>query len=72
MEMHDIEKKTDEELNGLVRELKAEMHDLQFQSANGQLKQVRRIRNIRKDIARIKTVLSARHKSNLNQQTQHA
>ncbi len=48
------------ELNGKVTELKEELFTLRFQSATGQLESHGRLRAVRKDIARIYTVLTER------------
>ena len=48
------------ELDGKVRELKEELFTLRFQSATGQLESHGRLRAVRKDIARIYTVLQER------------
>ena len=49
-----------DELNARVRELKEELFTLRFQSATGQLESHGRLRAVRKDIARIYTVLQER------------
>ncbi|WP_375423604.1 50S ribosomal protein L29 [uncultured Friedmanniella sp.] len=48
------------ELNVKVTELKEELFTLRFQSATGQLESHGRLRAVRKDIARIYTVLTER------------
>jgi large subunit ribosomal protein L29 len=48
------------ELNGKVTELKEELFTLRFQSATGQLESHGRLREVRKDIARIYTVIQER------------
>ena len=48
------------ELDARVRELKEELFTLRFQSATGQLESHGRLRAVRKDIARIYTVLTER------------
>jgi large subunit ribosomal protein L29 len=48
------------ELNTKVTELKEELFTLRFQSATGQLESHGRLRAVRKDIARIYTVLTER------------
>ena len=48
------------ELNTKVIELKEELFTLRFQSATGQLESHGRLRAVRKDIARIYTVLTER------------
>ena len=50
-----------DDLNAKVRELKEELFGLRFQSATGQLESHGRMREVRKDIARIYTVLQERN-----------
>jgi large subunit ribosomal protein L29 len=47
---------SDEELRGKLRELQEELFNLRFQLATGQIENVSRIRTVRRDIARLKTV----------------
>ena len=49
------------ELNAKVVELKEELFNLRFQHATGQLESHGRLRAVRKDIARIYTVLQERN-----------
>ena len=49
-----------EELRNKVRELKEELFGLRFQAATGQLEDTARIREVRKDLARVYTVLQER------------
>ncbi len=49
------------ELNAKVVELKEELFNLRFQNATGQLESHGRLRAVRKDIARIYTVLQERN-----------
>ena len=49
------------ELNKKVVELKEELFSLRFQAATGQLESHGRLRAVRKDIARIYTVLQERN-----------
>ena len=51
---------TKAELTGKVTELKEELFNLRFQYATGQLESHGRLRAVRKDIARIYTVLQER------------
>jgi len=48
---------TKDELGAKVGELKTELFNLRFQMATGQLDNPMRLREVRKDIARSKTVL---------------
>ncbi len=50
-----------EDLNKKVLELKEELFSLRFQSATGQLESHGRLREVRKDIARVYTVLQERN-----------
>jgi large subunit ribosomal protein L29 len=50
----------DEELRGKLRELQEELFNLRFQLATGQIENVSRIRTVRRDIARLKTVQQQR------------
>jgi large subunit ribosomal protein L29 len=47
---------SDEELRGKLRELQEELFNLRFQLATGQIENVGRIRTVRRDIARLKTI----------------
>ena len=49
------------ELNDKVKELKEELFTLRFQAATGQLESHGRLREVRKDIARIYTVIQERN-----------
>jgi len=51
---------TDDELTDRLRESKAELFNLRFQMATGQLDNNRRLRTVRHEIARIYTVLRER------------
>ncbi|GAB2657659.1 50S ribosomal protein L29 [Saccharopolyspora gloriosae] len=50
----------DEELVAKVRESKEELFNLRFQMATGQLENNRRLRVVRRDIARIYTIMRER------------
>jgi large subunit ribosomal protein L29 len=51
---------SDEELRGKLRELQEELFNLRFQLATGQIENVGRIRTVRRDVARLKTVQQQR------------
>ncbi|MDH7640846.1 50S ribosomal protein L29 [Sphingomonas oryzagri] len=51
---------TDDQLNTQLSELKREQFNLRFQAATGQLEKPSRVREVRKDIARIKTAQTQR------------
>jgi large subunit ribosomal protein L29 len=54
----DFRTKTTDELADQVAKLKKEQFNLRFQKANGQLEKTARIRAVRRDIARIETILA--------------
>jgi large subunit ribosomal protein L29 len=56
----ELRSQTTEELNQRVVELKEELFTLRFQAATGQLESHGRLRAVRKDIARVYTVLQER------------
>ncbi len=51
---------SDEELAGKVREMKEELFNLRFQAATGQLETHGRLSAVRKEIARIYTIIRER------------
>ena len=57
---NEIREKTNEELNAEINTLKDELFNLRFQQATGQLENTARLKTVKKDIARIKTVLTER------------
>ncbi|ABR50542.1 ribosomal protein L29 [Alkaliphilus metalliredigens QYMF] len=57
MKTNELRDMTDVELNQKLSDLKSELFNLRFQLATGQLENPLRIRNVRKDIARLKTIL---------------
>jgi large subunit ribosomal protein L29 len=63
MDAADIRTKTEDELNEQIQELKKEALNLRFQRASGQLEATARIRQVRKDIARVRTVMGERSRA---------
>lgn len=61
LEAHDLRSLSRDELNQKVVELKEELFGLRFQAATGQLESHGRLRAVRKDIARVYTVLQERN-----------
>jgi large subunit ribosomal protein L29 len=55
--------KTTDELTDSLLNLKKEQFNLRFQQASGQLENTARVRQVRRDIARIKTVLRAQQQT---------
>jgi len=60
MKATDVRSKTDDELASELTGLKKEALNLRFQRASGQLESTSRVRAVRKDIARINTVMNER------------
>jgi large subunit ribosomal protein L29 len=56
----DVRAKTDDELKTALEQLAKERFNLRFQKANGQLENTNRMRQVRRDIARIKTIMAQR------------
>jgi len=56
----DLKVKTDDQLVDQLGDLKREAFNLRFQSATNQLEKPSRVREVRRDIARIKTLRSQR------------
>ena len=56
----DMRVKTDDQLGGDLAQLKREAFNLRFQAATNQLERPARIKEVRRDIARIKTLQTER------------
>jgi large subunit ribosomal protein L29 len=61
--MDDMRVKSDDQLSADLGELKREAFNLRFQAATNQLERPARIREVRRDIARIKTLQHERTRS---------
>ena len=59
----DLRAKTEDQLGEELGNLKREAFNLRFQAATNQLEKPSRVREVRRDIARIKTVQNARTRS---------
>lgn len=60
MKAKELKNKSVEDLNQSVIDLKTELFNLRFQLATGELDNPMRINKVKKDIARVKTVLRER------------
>jgi large subunit ribosomal protein L29 len=58
MDIKEIKVKSKEELNKLLSDNRDKLRDLKFKVANRQLKDVRGIRKLKREIARMLTVLN--------------
>ena len=56
----DMKTKSDDQLSESLSELKREQFNLRFQAATNQLEKPSRVREVRRDIARIKTLQAQR------------
>jgi large subunit ribosomal protein L29 len=68
MKAEDLRTKTVDELKDQLVTLKKEQFNLRFQQASGQLENTARVRQVRRDIARIKTLLTEKRRAN-NEET---
>jgi large subunit ribosomal protein L29 len=60
MKSADVRAKSDDELKTQLGDLQKEAFNLRFQKASGQLENTARVRQVRRDIARVKTVIGQR------------
>lgn len=60
MKITDLTPKSDDELSSQLGELKREAFNLRFQAATNQLERSSRVKEVRRTIARIKTLQTAR------------
>jgi large subunit ribosomal protein L29 len=62
MKAQELRKKSDSELQKILQQKRERLQNLRFDLASGRVKNVREIREIKKDIARILTILNQRSK----------
>ena len=60
VKVKDLREKSDAELNSMVQDLNKEALNLRFSQATGQLVNTNRRRQVRREIAQIKTILTER------------
>ena len=58
MKAHDLREKTPDQLRDQLASLKKEAFNLRFQKATGQLENTSRMQAVRRDAARVKTILN--------------
>jgi large subunit ribosomal protein L29 len=63
--IHDLRQLTEDELNKKETDLREELFNLRFQQKVGQLENPLRLRTLRKDVARVKTLLSEKKRGKL-------
>jgi large subunit ribosomal protein L29 len=59
----DVRSKSADQLQEMLVDLRKEQFNLRFQRATGQLEAVSRIKQVRRDIARVKTIMTERTRS---------
>ncbi|MDR3072612.1 MAG: 50S ribosomal protein L29 [Clostridiales Family XIII bacterium] len=57
MNLDKIREMTDAELDGELKKMKTELFNLRFQHVTGQLENPIRLRDVKRDIARVRTVI---------------
>jgi len=62
----DIRAKSADELNTMLLDLRKEQFNLRFQRATGQLEALSRVKQVRRDIARVKTIIGERARASVN------
>ena len=60
MELNELRKKSPEQLNEHVIELRREQFNLRMQKGSGQLTQTHQLGRVRREIAQVKTLLAAK------------
>lgn len=63
MKTADLRSKSADQLQAQLVQLKKEQFNLRFQQATGQLEKTARVKEVRRDIARVKTLLSQQAKA---------
>ena len=63
MKAADLRAKSDDELKEQLGDLNKEAFNLRFQVVSGQLENTARVRQVRRDVARIKTALVERQRT---------
>ena len=59
----DVRAKSEDELKAMLLDLRKEQFNLRFQRASGQLEATGRIKAVRRDIARVKTIMGERQRA---------
>ncbi|MBO0711427.1 MAG: 50S ribosomal protein L29 [Acetobacteraceae bacterium] len=59
----DLRAKTPDELSTLLLDLRKEQFNLRFQRATGQQESTARVRQVRREIARLKTIMAEKQRS---------
>ncbi len=62
----DLRQKSNDELNEELKNLKREQLNLRFQRSSGQLEATNRVGDVRRDIARINTIMTERRQADVD------
>ena len=63
----DVRAKTSDELTALLLDLRKEQFNLRFQRAAGENQGIGRVKQVRREIARVKTIMAEKHPSSAPQ-----
>ncbi|MBT7942456.1 MAG: 50S ribosomal protein L29 [Alphaproteobacteria bacterium] len=63
MKSEDVRAKSEDELKQQLLDLRKESFNLRFQKVSGQLENTARVREVRRDIGRIKTIINERRRT---------
>ena len=63
MKAEDVRAKTVDELSDQLNNLSKEAFNLRFQAASGQLENTARVRQVRRDLAQVKTILNEKKRA---------
>lgn len=63
MKAEDVRAKTVDELNDQLNDLSKEAFNLRFQAASGQLENTARVRQVRRELAQVKTILNEKKRA---------
>ena len=63
MKTIDVRAKSEDELKQQLLDLRKEAFNLRFQRVSGQLENTARVREVRRDIGRIKTIMNERRRT---------
>ncbi|HJO74827.1 MAG TPA: 50S ribosomal protein L29 [Rhodospirillales bacterium] len=63
MKAEDVRAKSDDELKDQLLDLRKEAFNLRFQSVSGQLENTARVRDVRRTIGQVKTIINERRRA---------
>ena len=66
MKAEDVRAKTVDELNDQLNDLSKEAFNLRFRAASGQLENTARVRQVRRDLSRVKTILNEKKRASVS------